>query len=319
MGNDDLRSDQADSANGGHSDGAGEKNPFLLALGERVRGLRSRRAMTRKALAQVADVSERHLANLEYGVGNASILVLLQVAQALQCSLAELVGDISTSSPEWLMLRQLLENRDEATLRRVRVAVGEMLGARLGNAANNASGKAGRRPRVALIGLRGAGKSTLGKMLAEDLGVPYLELGREIERLAGCTVAEIQALDGVNAYRRYERRALEETIQTYSEAVIAAPGGLVSDPATFNLLLAHCTTVWLQAAPEDHLRRVTEQGDMRPMAASKEAMADLKSILAARSAFYSKAELTVNTSAQPLDETFQQLRQKVRAALSTDS
>ena len=319
MGNDDLRSDQADSANGGHSDGAGEKNPFLLALGERVRGLRSRRAMTRKALAQVADVSERHLANLEYGVGNASILVLLQVAQALQCSLAELVGDISTSSPEWLMLRQLLENRDEATLRRVRVAVGEMLGARLGNVANNASGNAARRPRVALIGLRGAGKSTLGKMLAEDLGVPYLELGREIERLAGCTVAEIQALYGVNAYRRYERRALEETIQTYSEAVIAAPGGLVSDPATFNLLLAHCTTVWLQAAPEDHLRRVTEQGDMRPMAASKEAMADLKSILAARSAFYSKAELTVNTSAQPLDETFQQLRQKVRAALSTDS
>ena len=108
---------------------AGEtKNPFLVALGERVRALRGRRGMTRKALALAADVSERHLANLEYGVGNASILVLLQVARALQCALAELIGDVTTSSPEWLMIREMLEQRDDATLRRVRVAVGELLG-----------------------------------------------------------------------------------------------------------------------------------------------------------------------------------------------
>ena len=235
---------------------SGEKNPFLAALGDRVRALRARRGMTRKALASSADVSERHLANLEYGVGNASILVLLQVAGALQCSLGELIGDVTTSSPEWLLIRELLEQRDDATLQRVRIAIGEMLGTGGGNAALS--------PRIALIGLRGAGKSTLGQMLADDLGFPFVELSREIEKFAGCSVSEIQALYGVNAYRRYERRALEETIQIYPEAVIATPGGLVSDAATFNQLLAHCTTVWLQADAEDHMKRVTAQGDLRP-------------------------------------------------------
>ena len=291
---------------------AGEtKNPFLVALGERVRALRGRRGMTRKALALAADVSERHLANLEYGVGNASILVLLQVARALQCALAELIGDVTTSSPEWLMIREMLEQRDDATLRRVRVAVGELLGT--GGA--NDSGRAVRSSRVALIGLRGAGKSTLGAMLAEDLGFPFVELSREIEKFAGCSIAEIQALYGVNAYRRYERRALEEAIQIYPEAVIATPGGLVSDPATFNQLLAHCTTVWLQASAEDHMRRVTAQGDLRPMAASREAMEDLKGILAGRAAFYSKADFRVDTSADALEPTFATLRRVVRQAL----
>ncbi len=288
-----------------------EKNPFLVALGERVRSLRSRRGMTRRALSLATDVSERHLANLEYGLGNASILILLQVAQALQCSIAELVGDVSTSTPEWLLLRELLEGRDEATLHRVRVAVGEMLGT--GGA--HGQGGAERSSRIALVGLRGAGKSTLGPMLAEDLGFPFVELSREIEKFAGCSISEIQALYGQNAYRRYERRALEEAVQIYPEAVIATPGGLVSDPATFNLLLAHCTTVWLQADPEDHMKRVSAQGDTRPMASSREAMEDLKSILAGRAAFYSKAEFKVDTSAQPLEPTFLELRRVVRSAL----
>lgn len=287
--------------------GAAEKNPFLVALGERVRSLRSRRGMTRKALSQAAGVSERHLANLEYGEGNASILVLQQVAGALQCSLAEMIGDVSTSSAEWLLIRELLQGREEADLRRVRVAIGDLLG----------TGGASAHPRscVALVGLRGAGKSTLGQLLADDLGFPFVELSREIEKFAGCSVSEIQALYGQNAYRRYERRALEEAIQIYPEAVIATPGGLVSDLATFNQLLTHCTTVWLQADPEDHMRRVQAQGDMRPMAASKEAMEDLKGILAGRAAFYSKAQMHLNTSAQALQETFLILRQKVREAL----
>jgi XRE family transcriptional regulator, aerobic/anaerobic benzoate catabolism transcriptional regulator len=288
-------------------DGAGERNPFLVALGGRVRALRARRGMTRKAVAVAADVSERHLANLEYGVGNVSILVLLQVGRALQCSLGELLGDVTTSSPEWLLIRELLEQRDEATLQKVRVVIGEMLGTGGGLAANC--------PRVALVGLRGAGKSTLGQKLADDLGFPFVELSREIEKFAGCSVAEIQALYGVNAYRRYERRALEEAIQIHSEAVIATPGGLVSDPATFNQLLTHCTTVWLQATPEDHMKRVMAQGDLRPMAASKEAMEDLKGILAGRAAFYSKAQLSLDTSAQPLEPTFEALRGMVRQAL----
>lgn len=289
---------------------AAAKHPFLVALGERVRTLRARRGMTRKATALAANISERHLANLEYGIGNASILVLLQVAAALQCSLAELIGDVSTSTPEWLMIRELLEPRDEDTLRRVRVALGAMLGTGNGAAADGV-----RSSRIALVGLRGAGKSTLGSLLADDLGFPFVELSREIEKFAGCSIAEIQALYGINAYRRYERRALEEAIQIYPEAVIATPGGLVSDPATFNQLLAHCTTVWLQADAQDHMKRVTAQGDLRPMAASKEAMQDLEGILAGRAAFYSKADFKLDTSAQPLHETYQALRELVYHAL----
>jgi len=289
-----------------------ERHPFLAALGERVRALRSRKGMTRKSLSQHAQVSERHLANLEYGVGNPSVLVLLQVSEALGSSLAELLGDVTTSSPEWLLLRELLEGRDEQALHQVRVAVGEMFGT--GGA--HGKGASGRSSRVALIGLRGAGKSTLGQMLAEDLGFAFLELSREIEQFAGCSVGEIQALYGQNAYRRYERRALEEAIQIHEDAVIAIPGGLVSDPATFNLLLAHCTTVWLFADPEDHLKRVVAQGDTRPMAASREALQELKAILAGRAPFYSKAEIKVDTSAQPLDETFAILRKQVREALN---
>lgn len=284
---------------------AEEKNPFLVALGERVKIARARKGMTRRALAQAAEVSDRHLANLEYGLGNPSILVLLQVANALQCSLAELVGDVTTRSPEWLLLRELLQQHDEAALRRIRMQISESQG----------TAKAGPRPinpRLALIGLRGAGKSTLGRMLAEDLGFPFVELSREIEKFAGCSIAEIQALYGVNAYRRYERRALEEAIQIYPEAVIATPGGLVSDPATYNLLLTHCSTVWLKADPEDHMGRVRAQGDLRPMAASPEAMQDLRDILAGRTAFYSKADLTLDTSRQPLPETFGLLRASVR-------
>jgi XRE family aerobic/anaerobic benzoate catabolism transcriptional regulator len=289
-----------------------EKNPFLVALGERVRALRSRRGMTRKAVAVAAGVSERHLANLEYGIGNASILVLVQVAGALQCTLAELLGDVTTSSPEWLLIRELLARRDDAALRRVRIAVAELLGA-------GAAPTTARSTRIALVGLRGAGKSTLGPMLADDLDIPFVELSREIERLAGCSNSEIQALYGQHAYRRYERRALEEAIALYPEAVIATPGGLVSDAATFNLLLAHCTSVWLQAEPEDHMKRVTAQGDLRPMAASREAMADLKGILAGRAAFYSKADFRLDTSAQPLEATFAALRSLVRQALQLPS
>ena len=283
------------------------KNPFLVALGERVRALRARQGTTRKALSIRTGVSERHLANLEYGEGNASILVLQQVATALECSLAELIGDVTTSSAEWLMIRSLLENKDENTLRRARVAIGEALGT-IGEQAAVSS-------RIALIGLRGAGTSTLGQMLADDLDFQFVELSREIEKFAGCSISEIQALYGANAYRRYERRALEEAIQIYPEAVICTPGGLVSDTSTFNLLLSHCTTIWLQADPEDHMQRVTKQGDLRPMAASKEAMEDLKHILAARAGFYSKAQYKLDTSAQSLENTFLLLRELARNSL----
>lgn len=284
---------------------------FLTALGQRVREQRNRSGISRKSLSAAAAVSERHLANLEYGEGNPSVLVLAQIADALHCSLAELVGDFTTASPEWLMIRSLLENRDEQTLHRARLAICQAIGS--ATSADTA------RTRIALIGLRGAGKSTLGAMLARDLDFAFIELSREIEKLAGCSIAEIQDMYGSKAYRRYERRALEEAIQINRQAVIATPGGLVSDPDNFDLLLSYCTTVWLRAKPEDHMQRVIAQGDFRPMEGATEAMQDLNSILATREDFYSRASLQLDTSSQPLDDTFDTLRDLVRDKLRPDT
>jgi XRE family aerobic/anaerobic benzoate catabolism transcriptional regulator len=284
------------------------RDPFLGALGERVRSLRARKGMTRRALAVASDVSERHLANLELGLGNASVLVLRQVAQALDCEIAELLGDETTSAPEWLLIRELLHGRGEEDLRRARMQLTELFG--------RAGKPAARLHRIALIGLRGAGKSTLGRMLADDFDMPFVELNGAIEQLAGCSLAEIHNLLGPTAYRRYERRALEETIQLYPDAVIATPGGIVSDPATFNLLLAQCFTVWLKASPEEHMQRVVAQGDLRPMSGNKEAMGDLKRILAGRAAFYGKADLTFDTSGKSLAAGFPLLRDALSTALA---
>jgi len=287
------------------------KDPFLLALGERVRLLRARRGLTRKSIAKASGVSERHLANLEYGVGNASILVLHQVATALDCDLAELVGDISTSSPEWLMLREALRGKSDAELRRARAAIAQLFG--------NEGVDPARGRRIALIGLRGAGKSTLGRQLADALELPFVELSREIERIAGCSIREIHDLYGSNAYRRYERRALDETVDRHAAAVIATPGGIVAEPATFDSLLAHCTTVWLQASAEEHMARVAAQGDTRPMAQSPEAMADLRRILVGRAAFYAKAEASFDTSGRSETDTFAGLLELVGGLLGRDA
>jgi XRE family transcriptional regulator, aerobic/anaerobic benzoate catabolism transcriptional regulator len=297
---------EANADNFADAQSSDTRESFLLALGERLKKLRAQRGLTRKALAKEADVSERYLANLEYGIGNASVMVLLQIANALRTSLAELLGDFTTATPEWLMLRAELERCDDATLKSVRQHLSGLIG--------GAGIETAKDRRIALIGLRGAGKSSLGLMLAQKLGFPFIELGRDIEVLAGCPAHEIQGLYGMNAYRRYERRALEQAIAAHEEAVIATPGGLVSDTQSFNLLLSRCTTVWLQATPEDHMRRVREQGDLRPMAASKEAMEDLKSILEGRRAFYSKADYSVNTSEGPISSDLDALSRIVESA-----
>ncbi|MEM7293943.1 MAG: helix-turn-helix transcriptional regulator, partial [Pseudomonadota bacterium] len=280
---------------------------FLQALGERSRDLRARSGITRKALAQTSGLSERHLANLESGEGNPSVLRLAQVAEALHCPLAELLGDVTTSSPEWLSIRSLLAGCDETTLRRVRQAIsGE-----LGNTSTRAR-------RLALIGLRGAGKSTLGARLAAELGVAYVELSREIEAIAACGVGEIRDLYGAEAYRRYERQALEAVIERNDEVVLATPGGLVSDPQSFDYLLANTTAIWLRATPQDHMQRVMAQGDYRPMAGNNEAMNDLKHILGTREPFYCQAPLQLDTSAQSLDATYASLSAQEAEALLGD-
>lgn len=268
------------------------REPLLVDLGARLRTLRARRGLTRKATALAAGVSERYLANLEQGIGNPSMLILQQLAGALRCSIAEVIGDVTTQSPEWLMIREALEGRTEADLRRARIAIAELFGD---------GGVAPKARRIALVGLRGAGKSTLGRMLGAALGFPFIELSREIERFAGCDIRQIHDLYGAAAYRRYERRALEAVIDAHRGAVIATPGGLVSDPTTFNLLLTRTTTIWLQARPEEHMARVAAQGDLRPMSASAEAMDDLRQILAGRAAFYEKADFRVDTSGKTPD------------------
>ena len=280
-----------------------QKHVILELMGERVRTLRARRGLTRKVLAQEANISERHLANLESGVGNASVVLLSQLARALNSTIAELVGEETISSPEWVMIRRLLRGRDEDALKQARASLGTLFG--VGALDVNRAG------RIALIGLRGAGKSTLGKMLAADLAVPFVEVDRVIERLAGCAVSEIYSLYGNAAYRRYEARALEDTVRTYADVVVATGGGVVSEPATFELLLTHCFTVWLRASPEDHMQRVVAQGDRRPMAGSKEAMEDLKRILEGRRELYAKADATVDTSGKSVTEAYRELHAAV--------
>ena len=287
-----------------------ERDPFLALLGERTRALRARRGLTRKGLARMAEVSERHLANVEMGVGNASIQFLRQLAQALNCTLAELVGDETASSPEWLMIREILRGRSEPELVQARGALTSIFGAPASQAA--------RRQRVALVGLRGAGKSTLGRLLADSWVVPFIELNRQIESVAGSSLSEIHSLYGPTAYRRYEKRALEDTIQRFPRAVIATPGGIVSDPATFNLLLAHCYTVWVRATPEDHMARVQAQGDTRPMAGhagNAEAMEDLRRILDSRAAYYSKADEVFDTSDKTMEDCFVGLQEQLRGTV----
>ncbi|MGE4483099.1 helix-turn-helix transcriptional regulator [Acidocella sp.] len=275
-----------------------DESEILSGLGKRVKLLRARRGMTRRVLAGEAGVSERHLANLESGTGNVSILVLAQVAQALDCPLAELLGDETTSTPEWLSIRRLLHGREPTEIERALRAVGELFGGAHGQAPGF------RNRRIAFIGLRGAGKSTLGQMVAAKLSAPFVELRAEITRLAGCAPVEIQALYGSNAYRRYERQALEDTLQSHQSCVIATAGGLVGDTSTFDLLLANCLTIWLQATPEDHFTRVLAQGDMRQLPGNRNGVDDIRLTLESRAGFYAKADLTFNTSGKTLDEAF---------------
>lgn len=288
-----------------------ERDPFIAAMGERVRLLRARRGLTRKALATETGLSERHLANLESGLGNPSVQVLRQIATTLNCPLAEIIGDITTSSAEWMLIRELLQGRDHAALQRARAALAQLF--------EQAPADPHRSERIALIGLRGAGKSTLGRMLAQELKAPFIELNRVIEQLAGCPPTEIHSLYGASAYRRYEHRALEAVIAEHPRAVIASPGGLVSEASTFSMLLTHCFTVWLQATPEEHMRRVVAQGDLRPMSGNREAMDDLKRILAGRAELYGRADMTFDTSDKTLADAYLQLRDRIAARLAAQT
>jgi XRE family aerobic/anaerobic benzoate catabolism transcriptional regulator len=271
---------------------------YLRLLGERIREARARRGMTRKILARDSAVSERYLAQLEAGHGNISIVLLRQIAQAMGLPLADLVRDGPERPVELALLLQTLERLSPSELGQARQLLAGAFGAAM---------QEGRRHRIALIGLRGAGKSTLGRALAAARGVPFIELDREIERESGLALGEIFDLYGQPAFRRLERRCLEAAIERHQACVIATGGSIVSDPGTFDLLLAACLTVWLKAAPAEHMGRVLAQGDTRPMAENAEAMEDLRRILAGREALYSKADAIVDTAGKTIAQSLAEL------------
>ena len=279
--------------------------PILQVIGQHVRELRTRRKWSRKELAQAAKVSERHLASLETGTGNVSILILLQVSQALDCEITDLLSDFNLSHPVLKAINHLLMVKTEAELQVVHRYLEALFASK-----NHLS-----QQKIALVGLRGAGKSTLGKLIAEELNLHFVELSREVERIAGCKTNEIHNLYGASAYQRYQLLALEETLGKSDPLLIATTGGLVVDPLAWEKLHAHCLTIWLQAKPEDHLSRVMAQGDMRPMAGSTQALQDLKLILNERTPFYAKAHQSFDTSAMSVNECAEQLTRQLKFAL----
>ncbi len=293
------RENLSESSNGAPA-AVGDRE-FLGALGKRVREMRERRGMARKVLARDADVSERYLAQLEAGEGNISIVLLRRVALALGLSLVELLNDDGGRHVEHRLVRRLLERLPEHRLEETVFRLIRELGAQ----------ETTRKKRIALIGLRGAGKSTLGGLLANDLQVPFVELDREIEREAGIALSEIFLLYGQSGYRRLERRCLERVIEAQAAAVLSVGGGIVSEAETYQLLLSNCYTVWLKAAPEEHMARVAAQGDFRPMQGNEEAMDDLRRILTAREPLYARADTMLDTSGQKPEESLRKLRQAV--------
>jgi XRE family aerobic/anaerobic benzoate catabolism transcriptional regulator len=283
--------------------GAFQDAEFLLFVGGKVREARSRRGMTRKMLAHEADVSERHLAQLELGEGNVSIVLLRRITTALNIPISEVFTVERPNTAAEAALRQILERvpspQLDAVVSRLRNEFGENDRARRG--------------RVALIGLRGAGKSTLGSKLAEDLGVPFVELDQEVEKDAGMDLSEIFSLYGQTGYRRIERKTLERILQQHERAVISIGGGVVSEKETYDRLLASCFTVWIKAHPEEHMSRVIAQGDFRAMADNAEAMEDLRRILEAREPLYRRADVQLETSHESIEQSFLKLKQALES------
>lgn len=281
-----------------------ESDAYLRRLGERVRNLRNQRGMSRKALAQHAKVSERYLAQLEAGKGNVSIVLLRRIARAIAMPLTQLVHEGPEPALGLVLLTQFLERLSPADLNEAR----ELLLQHFGQPSEDL-----KRRRIALLGLRGGGKSTLGRLLAERLEVPFIELDREVERRSGASLSEIFEMFGQETFRRAEREALEEVLHQHGAFVIATSGSIVTDPGTMELLLSSCFTVWLRAEPDVHMKRVIEQGDMRPMAKSPRAMEDLVAILKSREPLYAKADISLNTTGRTPEQNLAELMRVIPA------
>ena len=281
-----------------------DSDVYLRRLGERVRMLRNQRGMSRKVLARQAKVSERYLAQLEVGKGNCSIVLLRRIARAIGLPVTQLVQEAADPPLDFVLLSQFLERLSAPALGEAR----NLLTRHFGEPQEDL-----RRRRIALIGLRGGGKSTLGRLLAEKLAVPFIELDREIERRSGASLSEIFDMFGQETFRRAEREALDDVLRQHRGFVMATSGSIVTDPGTLELLLSSCFTVWVRAEPEDHMRRVIEQGDMRPMANSARAMEDLVAILKSREPLYAKAEASLITTGKTPDQNLNELMRAIPA------
>jgi XRE family transcriptional regulator, aerobic/anaerobic benzoate catabolism transcriptional regulator len=263
---------------------------FLEQLGQRVRTMRALRGMSRKVLAKVSGISERYIAQLESGKGNVSIVLLRRVSNAMGAQLEDLIPATETA-PDWPVIRDLLR---KATPNQIAQAKDVLAGHRVTAQGRTFAG-------IALIGLRGAGKSTLGKMLAKHIGWDFVELNKEIEAQNGLSVAEIIALYGQEGFRRMEQAALGQLLARNGLMVLATGGGIVSEPVSFDLILSSFYTIWIKAEPEEHMARVRGQGDLRPMADDRSAMAELRSILKSREPLYARASAVVDTSGLSVD------------------
>jgi XRE family transcriptional regulator, aerobic/anaerobic benzoate catabolism transcriptional regulator len=281
---------------------------FLDQLGQRVRTMRALRGMSRKVLAKVSGISERYIAQLESGKGNVSIVLLRRVSNAMGAHLEDLIP-ATDPTPDWPVIRDLLRKATPSQIARAKdVLAGH------GATAHRAS-FAG----IALIGLRGAGKSTLGKILAKKIGWNFVELNKEIEAQNGLSIAEIIALYGQEGFRRMEQSALNQLLARNEPMVLATGGGIVSEPLTFDLILSSFYTIWLKAEPEEHMGRVRKQGDLRPMADDRSAMAELRNILVSREPLYARASATVDTAGLSVDAAAARLIDTVRPVLQNEA
>ena len=287
----------ASQADAGRAD-----NAFAGEIGRMVRLGRARRGMSRRQLAQESNTSERYLAQIESGDGNPSVLVMRAIADALEISMFELLPQTGGVSAPYARIVDLLGRVPPSDLG----TIADLIEKRIEGAAATDRGQ-----RIALVGLRGGGKSTLGKLLAEKLGARFIELDRMIEQEYGASMPLLIEMSGIATFKRLERACLERVISENERAVIATAGGIVSNPETYGLLLRRSHTVWISAQPDEHMSRVMKQGDFRPMARNREAMADLHAILEARGADYARAEATLDTSGATVQQSFAKLQKIV--------
>jgi len=269
---------------------------FAAVIGSLVRSARAKRGITRRQLAEQSRTSERYLAQIESGQGNPSVVVLKSIAEALDLPMIELLPRTRGRSEALERIVDLLMRLPQSEL----PAIADLIERRADRSADRAR-------RIGLVGLRGAGKSTLGRRLAQHLGCPFIEVDRLVEREYGASIPDLIEIAGLSTFRRYEQTCLERVIERHTGAVIATAGGIVANPDSYALLLRLTHTVWVKARPDEHMRRVMAQGDFRPMAQNREAMADLVAILEARRADYGRAQAILDTSGDTVEESFAKL------------